>query len=111
VNEGVVTATVLTKCRNVSTIETDQRFSRRDDLWIIVVVRSEDETEIWAGEAAGGRRAVIKMFKSASDVDEWRHVDLMGLGDLLAGIDPPRLAYSEAVEGTRTSPRRPSRSQ
>jgi transposase len=40
----------------VSTIETDQRFSGREDFWIIVAARSEDETEIRAGEAAGGRR-------------------------------------------------------
>jgi hypothetical protein len=31
-------------------------FSRREDFWIIVAARSEDETEIRAGEAAGGRR-------------------------------------------------------
>jgi hypothetical protein len=36
--------------------ETDQRFSGREDFWIIVVARSEDETEIRAGKAAGGRR-------------------------------------------------------
>jgi hypothetical protein len=30
----------------VSTIETDQRFSGREDFWIIVAARSEDETEI-----------------------------------------------------------------
>jgi hypothetical protein len=39
----------------VSTIETDQRFSGREDFWIIVAARSEDETEIRAGKA-GGRR-------------------------------------------------------
>ena len=36
----------------VSTIETDQRFSGREDFWIIVAARSEDETEIRAGKAA-----------------------------------------------------------
>jgi hypothetical protein len=40
----------------VSTIETDVRFSGREDFWIIVAARSEDETEIRAGKAAGGRR-------------------------------------------------------
>jgi hypothetical protein len=40
----------------VSTIETDLRFSGREDFWIIVAARSEDETEIRAGKAAGGRR-------------------------------------------------------
>jgi transposase len=40
----------------VNTIETDQRFSGRKDFWIIVAARSEDETEIGAGKAAGGRR-------------------------------------------------------
>ena len=30
-------------------------FSRREDFWIIVAARSEDETEIRAGKAAGGR--------------------------------------------------------
>jgi hypothetical protein len=40
----------------VSTIEMDQRFSGREDFWIIVAARSEDDTEIRAGEAAGGRR-------------------------------------------------------
>ena len=40
----------------VSTIETDQRFSGREDFWIIAAARSEDETEIRAGKAAGGRR-------------------------------------------------------
>src|SRR5580698_6724720 len=39
----------------VSTIETDQRFSGREDFWIIVAARSEDETEIRAQKAAGGR--------------------------------------------------------
>jgi hypothetical protein len=39
----------------VSTIETDLRFSGRQDFWIIVAARSEDETEIRAGKAAGGR--------------------------------------------------------
>ena len=41
---------------SVSTIETDLRFSGREDFWIIVAARSEDETEIRAGKAAGGRR-------------------------------------------------------
>jgi hypothetical protein len=40
----------------VSAIETDLRFSGREDFWIIVAARSEDETEIRAGKAAGGRR-------------------------------------------------------
>src|SRR5271163_4306573 len=40
----------------VSAIETLRGFSRREDFWIIVAARSEDETEIRAGEAAGGRR-------------------------------------------------------
>jgi hypothetical protein len=40
----------------VSTIETDQRFSGREDFWVIVAAGSEDETEIRAGKAAGGRR-------------------------------------------------------
>src|SRR5271154_7578635 len=40
----------------VSTLETDLRFSPREDFWIIVAARSEDETEILAGKAAGGRR-------------------------------------------------------
>src|SRR3984885_7524424 len=31
-------------------------FSPREDFWIIVTARSEDETEIRAGKAAGGRR-------------------------------------------------------
>src|ERR1700730_9603591 len=31
------------------------RFSRREDFWIIVAARSEDETEIRAGETTGGR--------------------------------------------------------
>jgi hypothetical protein len=38
-----------------STIETDQRFSGKEDFWIIVAARSEDETEIRAGKAAGLR--------------------------------------------------------
>jgi hypothetical protein len=41
---------------DVSTIATDLRFSGREDFWIIVAARSEDETEIRAGETAGGRR-------------------------------------------------------
>jgi hypothetical protein len=41
---------------SVSAIETDLRFSGRKDFWIIVAARSEDETEIGAGKAAGGRR-------------------------------------------------------
>jgi hypothetical protein len=41
---------------DVSAIETDLRFSGREDFWIIVAARSEDETEIRAGKAAGGRR-------------------------------------------------------
>jgi len=41
---------------DVSTIEADLRFSGREDFWIIVAARSEDETEIRAGKAAGGRR-------------------------------------------------------
>jgi hypothetical protein len=40
----------------VSAIETDQRFSGREDFWIIVAARSGDETEIRAGKAASGRR-------------------------------------------------------
>ncbi len=36
----------------VSTIEPDLRFSGRQDFWIIVAARSEDETEIRAGKAA-----------------------------------------------------------
>jgi acyl-CoA synthetase (AMP-forming)/AMP-acid ligase II len=44
------------QCPSVSTIETDQRFSGREDFWIIAAARSEDETEIRAGKAAGGRR-------------------------------------------------------
>jgi hypothetical protein len=39
----------------VSAFETDLRFAGREDFWIIVAARSEDETEIRAGEAAGGR--------------------------------------------------------
>jgi hypothetical protein len=31
------------------------RFSSREDFWIIVAARSEDETEIRAGKATGGR--------------------------------------------------------
>jgi hypothetical protein len=41
---------------DVSTIETDLRFSGREDFWIIIPARSEDETEIQIGETAGGRR-------------------------------------------------------
>ena len=41
---------------DVSTLETDLRFSGREDFWIIAAARSEDETEIRAGETAGGRR-------------------------------------------------------
>src|ERR1700735_5876140 len=33
-----------------------REFSSREDFWIIVAARSEDETEIRAGKAAGGRR-------------------------------------------------------
>jgi len=40
----------------VSSIETDLRFSGREDFWVIIAARSEDETEIRAGKAAGGRR-------------------------------------------------------
>src|SRR5271170_450825 len=39
----------------VSSLETDLRFSGREDFWIIVAARSEDETEIRAGETTGGR--------------------------------------------------------
>jgi hypothetical protein len=41
---------------DVSTIETDLRFSGREDFWIVAAARSEDETEIRIGETAGGRR-------------------------------------------------------
>jgi transposase len=39
----------------VSAFETNLRFAGREDFWIIVAARSEEETEIRAGEAAGGR--------------------------------------------------------
>ena len=38
-----------------SAFETAHRFSGREDFWIIVATRSEDETEVQAGEAADGR--------------------------------------------------------
>src|ERR1700735_2486610 len=47
---------LLPKLSGISTLETDQRFSGREDFWIIVAARSEDETEIRAGKATGGRR-------------------------------------------------------
>jgi hypothetical protein len=50
------TAIYATSVSGVSTIETDQRFSGREDFWIIVAARSEDEAEIRAGKAAGGGR-------------------------------------------------------
>jgi hypothetical protein len=40
----------------VSACETDLGFSRREDFWFIVAIRSEDEADIRAGEAAGRRR-------------------------------------------------------
>ena len=46
----------LLSVSDVSTIEADVRFSGREDFWIIAAARSEDETEIRAGKAAGGRR-------------------------------------------------------
>jgi hypothetical protein len=52
-SENRVTARALS---DVSTIETDLRFSGREDFWIIVAARSEDETEIRTGETACGRR-------------------------------------------------------
>jgi hypothetical protein len=44
----------------VSTIETDQRFSEREDFWIIVAVRSEDETEIRAGKTPSPKRILYR---------------------------------------------------
>ena len=40
----------------VSALETKLGFSGREDFWIIGDARSEDETEIRAGETTGGRR-------------------------------------------------------
>ena len=37
----------------VSTPETNRGTSRREDFWFIVAARSEDETEIRAGQSAG----------------------------------------------------------
>jgi len=57
----------------VSTIETDLRFSGREDFWIIVAARSEDETEIRAGKAAEDairdiRRATRRHFSAEEKV-------------------------------------------
>src|SRR5262245_27390949 len=38
----------------VSACETDRGFSGTEDFWIIVAIRSEDETEIRAGKSTGG---------------------------------------------------------
>jgi hypothetical protein len=46
---------VIVQLSAVSAFETNLRFAGREDFWIIVAARSEDETEIRAGEAAGGR--------------------------------------------------------
>jgi hypothetical protein len=51
-----VATELLQGLSDVSTIETDLRFSGREDFWIIVAARSEDETEIRTGETVGGRR-------------------------------------------------------
>ena len=40
----------------VSACETDRGFSGTEDFWIIVAIRSEDETEIRAGAAQHGRK-------------------------------------------------------
>src|SRR4051794_28058493 len=45
-----------TKLSDVSACGTDWDFSRREDFWFIVALRSEDEADIRAGEAAGRRR-------------------------------------------------------
>jgi len=37
----------------VSACETDRGFSGTEEFWIIVAIRSEDETETRAGESAG----------------------------------------------------------
>ena len=46
------------------------RFSSREDFWIIVTARSEDETEIRAGKAAGGsiRRATRRHFSAEEKI-------------------------------------------
>src|ERR1700735_1626472 len=56
----------------VSTIETDLRFSGREEFWIIVAARSEDETEIRAGKAAGGRRDQGHSARNPATLFSWR---------------------------------------
>jgi hypothetical protein len=70
----------------VSTIETDLRFSGREDFWIIVAARSEDETETRAGKAAGGRSTPIDT-DPAGEVMSVRDdflMELRGFGPLIS---------------------------
>jgi transposase len=64
-----LTSTPYSSVSGVSTIETDLRFSGREDFWIIVAARSEDETEIRAG----------KQRKTRSGTFGARHVDTFQL--------------------------------
>jgi hypothetical protein len=87
----------------VSTIETDQRFSGREDFWIIVAARSEDETEIRAGKAAGGRRDQGHSARCPSP-DDLRHIagfQKGGSGSSL--IEIMRHAVGAASDGLRLS--------
>ena len=45
---------VVTNVSAISTFETDWGYSRTEDFWFIVAIRSEDEAEIRASEATGG---------------------------------------------------------
>ena len=60
------------------------RFSSREDFWIIVAARSEDETEIRAGETTGGRSNQGHPTRDAST--------LFGRGE-----DPRRLRGEESI--------------
>ena len=65
---------------DVSTIETDLRFSGREDFWVIVAARSGDETEIRIGETAGGRRDQGHSARDTSTL--FGHVPLGGVARL-----------------------------
>ena len=69
------------------------RFSSREDFWIIVAARSEDETEIRAGKAAGGRRDQGHSARDASTLfaEDKIRIVLEGLrGEESIAAAPPR---------------------
>jgi transposase len=71
--EAIARAKPWRTLSSVSAFET-ARVSRREDFWIIVAARSEDETEFQAGEATGGRcnqdirRATRRLFSAEEKI-------------------------------------------